>query len=570
MPARASRSDEPSTPSGDHLISRSAAVQLILVGALLVSVGVVPVSVVATPEAAHPTQSSQAAETANASTPRIAVVFPDPIAANDSGEYVVVETAGAPNLTLEDGESIVKVPADGRAALSSSPNATRALVEGRVTSPGLDLSNAGERLVLRQGGVVVDRVHYARAREGKRLNATTDRWTPRGLQPRRVVSTGAATATAFVLPDAPQVAIETLRSAETRILLAGYTFASSRMTDALLAANRRGVSVRVLLEGGPIGGMTTAQRAQLDRLVAGGVEVRVIDGPHARFTYHHAKYAVVDDQALVLTENWKPAGTGGHDSRGWGVRVDSTTTAAELADVFAHDANWMDAVPWRAARRNATFVEAGPASGSYDSDFDPARVEIERIRLLTAPENAGTAVRQTIHEADNRVWVLSPRLDAEGPYFASLVDAARRGVRVRILLSNAWYDAESNRAVVERTATLRERGVPIEARIARPVGRFGKVHAKGAIVDGDTVLIGSLNWNQGAERRNREVVLALSGSEPAAYYGQTFDADWNRAGESAGPVRSITDRRVQVTMVLGALAALMLAGVVLRQVIEFE
>lgn len=536
---------------------------------LLWSLGVVPTSVVAAPAVAEPTQPPAGA-TANGTGPRIVAVFPDPVAAGDSGEYVVVDTAGTPNLTLADGESTVRVPPDGRVAVSSSPNATRALVETRVVGPGLDLSNAGERLQLRRDGIVVDRVAYDRSREGERLNATTERWTPRGLRPRSVVSTGASPATVFVLPDAPEVAIETLRGAETRILLAGYTFASPRAADALLAAERRGVRVRVLLDGGPIGGMTTAQRTQLDRLAAGGVDVRVIDGPHARFTYHHAKYAVVDDRALVLTENWKPAGTGGRDSRGWGVRVDSPRTAAALADVFAHDADWTDAVPWPTARRNATFVEAGPAAGTYDGEFDAKRVETGRIEVLTAPGNAGTAVRQTIRDADDRIWVLSPRLDVEGPYFASLVDAARRGVRVRILLSNAWYDAESNGAVVERAARLRDRGLPIEARIARPAGRFGKVHAKGALVDSETVLIGSLNWNEGAERRNREVVLALSGPEPAAYYGQAFDADWRRAGGAGGTERGLTDRRVQVTMGLGALAALALVGFVLRRVIAFE
>ncbi|MFB6089830.1 MAG: phospholipase D-like domain-containing protein, partial [Halobellus sp.] len=508
-------------------------------------------------------------------TSEIVAVFPDPVADGDRGEYVLVDARGS-NLTLGDGESTVRVPAGERVALSTAPNATRRISgEGLpAVGPGLDLSNGGERLVLEQNGRVVDELEYDRSREGERLNATSGRWTPRGLRPRPAVATGPATATAFVLPDGADIPIETLRGADRRILLASYTFASPRAADALLAAQRRGVRVRILVEGGPIGGMTIAQRAQLDRLAAGGVDVRLIDGPHSRYAYHHPKYAVVDDRALVLTENWKPAGTGGRDSRGWGVRVDSPRTADELAAVFAHDADGIDARPWRAVRRNASFVDVAPAAGSFGTRIESERVAVDRVRVLTAPGNAGTAIRETIAGANDSVALIAPRLDVRGPYFAALVAAAERGVEVRILLSNAWYDEESNRAVVERAADLRERGIPIEARIADPEGRFGKVHAKGIVAD-DTVIVGSLNFNAHSARENREVLLALDGTEPAAYFESAFEVDWRAANAgagtgSSGPAWASSDLRTRLTMALGALAALLLAAFALRRTVEFE
>jgi phosphatidylserine/phosphatidylglycerophosphate/cardiolipin synthase-like enzyme len=498
--------------------------------------------------------------------PHIVSVFPDPVADGDTGEYVVVNPAGASNLSLSDGETAVPVPPDGPVALSATPNTTRTLVDVPVVEARLLLSNSGERLVLRRNDTAVDRVAYETTTEGERLDATTDTWTPRGLERRPVATTGPATATAFVLPDSPEVPLETLEDADRRILLAGYTFASPRVADALLAAAERGARVRVLLDGGPIGGMTARQREQLDRLAAGGVEVRVLGGPHARFAYHHPKYAVVDDGALVMTENWKPAGTGGHDSRGWGVRIDSARTADELAAVFAHDADGIDAVPWRAHRRNATFVEAGPATGSYGGEFAPESVDIERVRVLTAPGNAGSQVTRSIAAANDTVDVISPRLDPAGPYFEALVAAAERGVEVRILLSNARYDAESNRALVDRADRLREEGLPIEAKIVDSAGRFGKIHAKGAVIDEETVLVGSLNWNSHAAAENREVVVALDGAEPASYFGRVFESDWTASGAGSG----VSDWQVRGTLAAGGLAAAVLAGFVLRQTVEFE
>lgn len=501
--------------------------------------------------------------------PRVVSVFPDPIADGDAGEHVVVAPAGASNLSLSDGETAVSVPPDGPIALSATPNATRQLVDVPVVEADFALANGGERLVLRRNDTVVGRVGYETTNEGERLNATTGRWIPRGLDLRDAVTTGSATATAFVLPDAPGVPLETVRGADRRLLLAGYTFASPRVADALLAAVDRGVRVRVLLDGGPIGGMTTRQRDQLDRLVAGGVDVRLIDGPHARFAYHHPKYAVADTRALVMTENWKPAGTGGRGSRGWGVRIRSARTANALASVFAHDADGIDAVQWRDRRRNASFVEVDAAAGTYDAAFEPATVDVENVRVLTTPGNAGGELRGSIEAANDTIDVIAPRLDPDGPYFEALVAAAERGVRVRILLSNAWYDEESNRAVVDRVDRLRANGRPIEARIADPTDRFEKVHAKGAVIDGGTVLLGSLNWNRHSARENREVIVELGGDDPASYYTRVFDADWEAAaGSEAGG--GADGWRVDATLAAGGVAAVGLAGFVLRRTVAFD
>jgi hypothetical protein len=58
------------------------------------------------------------------------------------------------------------------------------------------------------------------------------------------------------------------------------------------------VTVRVLVEGGPVGGVSRRSAGLLDRFTEAGVEVRVVSGPHARYQFHHAKYAVVGDRAL--------------------------------------------------------------------------------------------------------------------------------------------------------------------------------------------------------------------------------------------------------------------------------
>ena len=410
-----------------RLIRRVAAVALVV----LVVVGTVPVA------------------TATADAPRLDVVYPNPLADGDAGEFVVVSAPHETTVTLSDGETRVEahVPG-GTVALSSTPTATRALTDHRVVGvDGLELANGGERLVLSVDGAVVDTVVYERAPDGERLVRDADgrRWLPLGYEPRPVVERGAAQVTAFVLPDAPDVARETLRAADDRILLAGYTFTSERVTEALVDAARRGVRVRVLVDDAPVGGLTTREAQRLDRLARAGVEVRVIGGTGARFSYHHPKYAVVDHTALVLTENWKPSGTGGKSSRGWGVRIDSPVLADDLAALFASDIAGRDVTSWTRFRRGRAFTESDPLpEQAFPTRHEPERLRTESIRLLTAPGNAEDAVVEVVDGSEERLDVVQVSVERDHPFVTSAFDAARRGVEVRILLSGAWYVRENS------------------------------------------------------------------------------------------------------------------------------
>ncbi|ERG96601.1 phospholipase D-like domain-containing protein [Haloquadratum walsbyi] len=80
-----------------------------------------------------------------------------------------------------------------------------------------------------------------------------------------------------------------------------------------------------------------------------------------------------------------------------------------------------------------------------------------------------------------------------GPYFYVLVDATKRRIHVRLLLSWGWHDTDKDRAVVSRTSELNATGLPIRAQIVDSGDHFGKIHAKGAITDDHVSLVGSLN-----------------------------------------------------------------------------
>ncbi|MFO8116088.1 MAG: phospholipase D-like domain-containing protein [Halorubrum sp.] len=506
--------------------------------------------------------------------PRIVELFPNPTATGNRGEYLVVRLPERGNWSLSDGyhEAAIPANASGVVALSMDPANTTSLLDDEAAGARheptdlreLDgyfpLSASGDRIELRRNGTAVAVVDYDRAPEGHRWRAEWGEWRPRGYDPRSPTRTTNATVRPFVLPDSPGMPVKPLRAAEDRLFLAGYTLGSERVADLLVAAADRGVEVRVLVEGAPVGGFSARSARLLDRVVAAGGEVRVLDGDPERFRFHHAKYAVADDRAVVLTENWKPSGTGGRTNRGWGVvtggssdEAASEAAADDLAALFSEDAAASDARSWEAFRAEAEFHEGGAANGSYPTRFEPPPPTTADVELLTAPGNGADTLVARIDTADDRVLAVVPRTGGpDNQLVRALRRAADRGVDVHLLLSGAWYDREENRALVEALADE-----PVSVAVAEPRGRYGKVHAKGVVVD-DAAVVGSLNWNAGAATENREVLLAIEDEAVADFYARAYAADWRGGGV-----------HLPLGLVGGLVVTAAAAGVVARREVAF-
>jgi phosphatidylserine/phosphatidylglycerophosphate/cardiolipin synthase-like enzyme len=475
---------------------------------------------------------------------RIAAVYPNPVYEGDRGEYVVVGVPAETNLSewsVADGETVASLPNEtvsGRVAFSADPAAARNLTDARVLGlrGRLELANGGETVELRHGDATVDSATYDRAPEGERFTDGT--WEPLGATDHAPVTVDAERAEVFALPDSPDVPIRVISSAENRILLAAYTFESERVVRALERAADRGVDVRVIVDGGPVGGISSRQTAALNRLAESDATVRALGGDRARYDFHHAKYAVVDDRALVLTENWKPSGTGGESNRGWGTLVRDADIASELASVFRSDWDARDAVPWAEYREAVDSVDADASErSSHPERIAPRNVSVERVRLLTAPDNAESEVTAEIAGADESLLIEQVTLGGrDTPPVRAAVSAARRGVRVRVLLSGAWYAEADNREYVRWLNDIADReGLDLEARIAEPRSRYEKIHAKGVVIDEERVVLGSINWNNNSLRENREVAVVLVGEVVGQYYARLFRADW-RGGAWRLPV----------------------------------
>lgn len=520
--------------------------------------------------------------------PRIVGLYPNPVTDGDVGEYVVLDVPAPTNVTgwtLGDGDrDLARLPNEtvrGTVTASVDPDIAQNATGNEVTtlSGRLRLANGGERVELRRNGTLFDAATYDSAPEGELWRrtrgsangtatgdaeataASNGNWTPLGATDFEPSASSPDAVTAFALPDAPELPVDRIESAEKRVLLAGYTFSDQRVADALIDARDRGVRVEVAVDAEPVGGVTERQVRVLDRLVEAGIDVVAIGGERARYRFHHPKYAVIDDEALVTTENWKPAGTGGHSSRGWGVVVRGGDTAASLREVFDADVGWRDAVPWSEYRTEVDPAKAAPANGTFPRRVAPKRMDAESVRLLVAPDNAEGELRTLLKNANESILIQQVSIGGRNnPLLDATLDAARRGVSVKILLSSAWYAEAENRKLadwLERRAAAED--LDLRVRLADPRGRYEKIHAKGVVVDEESAVIGSINWNNNSLRENREVAVVVEGSEPGEYYARLFRADW-RGGIERLPVG--------LGVALGA--GIVLAAAAARRRVEFE
>lgn len=530
-----------------------------------------PVPASAAPATDAPATASMATPDSgagNASSATLLEAYPSPVADGDPGEYVAVRfdrPTDVTGWTLTDGKTTARLPnrtLEGTVALAMAPAKARPHTDHPVAplAGRLLLADAGDRLELRDGGRTVDTARYRNAPDSSVRKFETGAWQPVGATDFDPVRTDGGTATAFVLPDAPDRTVETLRSAEDRLFLGGYVLTSERVADALLAAHRNGADVRVILDGAPVGGVSERQAPLLDRLADAGVEVRLLAGSHVRYRHHHPKYAVVDDRALVLTENFKPAGTGGMSSRGWGVVLDDAEAADALDEIHAADREWRAATPWSTYRTARDFSDAGSALGEFETRHPPEQVDVQAATVLVTPDNAGDAVESMLDDADERILVQQVEIDGRDQrLLRTALRAADRGVTVRIHLSGAWYVAEDNTKLVEwlnRRADAE--GWDLEARVDGGESEGGggttyeKIHTKGIVVD-DTVIVGSLNWANDAATENREVLVALESGGAADYYAGVFESDW--AGDTARSVPAGLLGGTAVALAGGLLAA---------------
>ncbi len=153
---------------------------------------------------------------------------------------------------------------------------------------------------------------------------------------------------------------------------------------------------------------------------------------------------------------------------------------------------------------------------------------------------------------DGIEWVIEREIDAAAkridaaiytftsrPLAQALVDAQKRGVRVRVIL-----DPSNASGSYSKAAYLTKNGIEI-----RTEKGAGLMHHKFALIDDSVLITGSFNWTASAEAENDENILVLKGFPATCRaYSREFERIWRDAkvweeGEGEIVELSATDTR---------------------------
>ncbi len=500
---------------------------------------------------------------------------PDPYLQDDMDEYLILSGTGLlDDITLSDNHGGFRFP-PGTELQGSLTVARSALAfeqsHGRLpdfewldyspTVPDviggnpLRMANANDELVLYDKSTVVQKISWpadVHPRPGQVHYLENGTWD------RRVLMIGQSrftpgifrnvSVTAFVSPDCSNEVFKgAISRAAATILVNMYEFSSPSLGSSLVAAKARGVDVRVLVEGGPVGGISPAEKNLIWAVNRSGIPVLSMvstKNEPAPYRFDHAKYVIIDNETLLLTsENFKnsglpPAGMSGN--RGWGVCIRDRALAEYFTKIFITDSRSRSVVPYTGSEGDA---EQAPVD-KHTAEFQPARFEGATVTPVIAPDTSYQILDlldgARSHIEIEQAYIKNETPSALNPYLAAAINASRRGVHVRVLLDSYWYNVEGENDNDEMAALINRIGsaeqIPLEAQcIDLSISPVEKIHNKGVIVDDERVLVSSINWNSNSPTFNRETGVIIDHPGAARYFREVFDDDWNPMANKAQP-----------------------------------
>lgn len=322
--------------------------------------------------------------------------------------------------------------------------------------------------------------------------------------------------------------LEAIRGARRYVRVSMYMFLDDSVGElfsrALCEAAERGVEVQVLYDA--IGSFSTP-RSFWERMRQSGVDVRPIRPFSLRafgsmIQRDHRKLIVVDGKVaftggINLAAAWAPRGhahmhKGKRDGKGWRDDVLRIEGPAALMLERRILASWRMHFARRLAKlRELIAVRRARA-------LAPPRGTVA-LTVLSSRRSIYRAYLHAIANARQSVLIAAAYFVPDKRMVAALQAAARRGVRVEVIV-NAKWDHPLFHFV---TRAYYERLMGAGIRIFEWCN--GILHSKTAVVDGVWGTIGSFNLERTSLRLNHEMNVAFADPALAAELEQSFHED---------------------------------------------
>ena len=433
--------------------------------------------------------------------------------------------------------------------LDSSPQ-----VRNVIPGDTLRMANTKDNLMLYQNGLLVQKVGWpddVKPREGQVHYLENNTWDIRPLMIGQSRFSPAVfrnvSVTTFVSPDSSSDMFSyAVNKSSEEILLNVYEFSNPLMAELLIAARERNVFINIVLEGGPVGGITPEENGAIRKMTDRGIPVSIMmsrTGNPAPYRYDHAKYMVIDRRATFITsENFKYSGfppEGINGNRGWGVYLEDPGLAEYFQTIYATDSHGKSISSYQ----GSGWILENVSGVKHSVEFPPAFFEGATVSPVIAPDTSNQ-ITSLINSAERSIeieqaYITNDTNSRLNTYLSAAINASRRGVHVSVLLDSYWFNTEDEKDNDEMVNTINRisasEHLPLEARCA-DLNLIGvdKIHNKGVIVDDQRVLVSSINWNSVSPNFNREAGVIIDHPGVGRYFLAVFEDDWKPSAKPLG------------------------------------
>ena len=337
--------------------------------------------------------------------------------------------------------------------------------------------------------------------------------------------------TPFVFPDSKgDPVFFALEKASEEVLISMYVMDHREIVSLLMMLLEKGVSVTVLLEGSPAGGVPESEIRYMAALQEKGADVYFLKtgGVYKRYDLVHTKYAVVDSKTVIATsENWRESSF--TNNRGWGAVIESAEHAGYMRNVFMQDC---DPSKHDVHPLNSIYPQTSPITVAQYKPRPPSYYESfgASVKPVISPDFSFDYLKREILNASERVYAEQMSVQyawtdmtLQSPLSWSKT-AAGNGADVKII-ADVTFNSESDAASNYVTVSIINEIDGMQAKTINGGDSFGLTHNKGVIID-DTVWVSSINWTNAAFMNNREFAAVIQSKEVADHFAWFFMLDW--------------------------------------------
>ena len=315
------------------------------------------------------------------------------------------------------------------------------------------------------------------------------------------------------------VMLEDINGARTSITIEAYIYWAGdigrRFAHALSAKAREGIPVKILLDA--VGSATIGAEI-LETLEAGGCQLAWYNRIHwytiGRFNHRtHRKSLIIDGRVgftggAGIADVWLGHAQSPEHWRDTQIRI-AGPAVTPLQTGFAQ--NWL---------KTTGELLSGPTYYPEPEHVGPLAVQT----VMSSPETGASSVR-VMHYlpivcARRSIFVANPYFVPDQAAIDTLIDAKRRGVDVRIMVSG-----EHNDNWLARQNSIRLYGPLLKAGIQ--ILDYSKtfLHQKTMVVDGLWITIGTTNFDNRSFAHNEETSVCVRDARLARRMEEAFLAD---------------------------------------------